>query len=145
MYFWCFPLFEGSAVLRYFRSRPFFSSFGDGEYGHTVGTIVLDGAGICCTVGVVLDFAYEGATKWSGDALFVVIEGVGVLRHCWSDPFLFAFGSRVYGVGLALVREGLGVFHYLWIDPSCCFCGSKACACEGGGVFKESGVYGYYR
>ncbi|WP_375657311.1 hypothetical protein [Bartonella sp. CM120XJJH] len=123
--FWYFPLFEGSAVLRHFRSRPFFGSFGDGEYGHTMGTIVLDRDRFCCTVGVVFDFAYEGATRWGGDALFVAIERVGVLRHCWSDLFLFAFGNREYGVGLALVLEGLGVFYHLWIYPSCCLCESK--------------------
>ncbi len=145
LYFWCFPLFEGSAVLRHFRSRPFFSSFGDGEYGHTVGTPVLDGDRVCCTVGVVLDFAYERAAKWSGDALFVVIEGVGVLRHCWSDLFLFAFGSRVYGVELALVCEGLGVFHYLWIDPSCCSVGARRARVKAVAFFKRVGFMGYYR
>ncbi|WP_375644512.1 hypothetical protein [Bartonella sp. MR100HLJHH] len=120
----------------------FLALLGDGEYGYTVGTPVLDRDRVCCSVGVVLDFAYEGAARWGADALFVAIEGAGVLRRCWSDLFLFAFGSREYGVGLALVLEGLGVFYHLWIYPSCCFCGSKACACEGGGVFKESGVYG---
>ncbi|WP_375614455.1 hypothetical protein [Bartonella sp. AC535YNZD] len=79
LYFWSFPPFEGSAVLRRFRSRPFFSSCGDGEYGHTMGTIVLDGAGVCCIVGVVFDFAYEGVARWGGDALFVVIEGGGAV------------------------------------------------------------------
>ncbi len=141
LHFWCFSLFEGSAVLLHFRSRSFFSSLGDGEYGHTMGTPVLDRDRVCCTVGVVLDFAYEGAARWGGDALFVVIEGGGVLRRCWSDLFLFAFGSRESRVEQALVCEGLGVFHHLWIDPSCCFCGSKTCAFESGGVFKESGVY----
>ncbi len=103
----------------------FLALLGDGEYGHTVGTIVLDRDRFCCTVGVVFDFAYEAAARWGGDALFVAIEGVGVLRHCWSDLFLFAFGNREYGVGLALVLEGLGVFYHLWIYPSCCLCGSK--------------------
>ncbi|WP_375703556.1 hypothetical protein [Bartonella sp. AD13SXNS] len=63
-------------------------------------------------------------------------------RRCWSELFLFAFGSRETRVERALVREGLGVFRHLWIDPSCCFYGSRACACESGGVFKESGVCG---
>ncbi len=107
-----------------------------------MGTPVLDGDRVCSTVGVVFDFAYEGAARWGGDALFVVIEGGGVLRRCWSDLFLFPSGSRESRVELALVCEGLGVFHHLWIYPSCCFCGSKACAFEGGGIFKESGVYG---
>ncbi len=146
LYFWCFPLFEGSAVLLHFRSRPFFSSFGDGEYGHTLGTPVLDGDRVCCTVGVVLDFAYERAARWGGDALFVVIEGGGVLRCCWSDLFLFAFGSRETRVERALVREGLGVFRHLWIDPSCCFYGSRACACVKAEAFlKRVGFMGHYR
>ncbi|MGF7157280.1 hypothetical protein [Bartonella heixiaziensis] len=62
-----------------------------------------------------LILAHNGAAGWGGDALFVVIECVGVWRHCGSDPSLYACGSRAYGVERALVLERLGVLSHFWI------------------------------
>ncbi|WP_375650530.1 hypothetical protein [Bartonella sp. OT172YNZD] len=125
--FWHFPPFEGSAVLLHFRSRPFLALVGMRSMGIPWGLLFLMGMLFAALLEWLLSLAYEGAARWGGDALFVVIEGGGVLRHCWSDPSLFACGSRAYRLELALVLKGLGVFRHLWIYPFCCLCGRKAC------------------
>ncbi|WP_375614091.1 MULTISPECIES: hypothetical protein [unclassified Bartonella] len=139
LYFWFFPPFEGSTVLRRFRRRPFLALVGMENVDIPWGLLSLMGLVFAALLEWFLILHMRG---WRDGVVTHCLWLLKGGRRCWSELFLFAFGSRESRVEGALVREGLGVFRHLWIDPSCCFYGSRACACESGGVFKESGVYG---
>ncbi|EJF79986.1 hypothetical protein MCQ_00529 [Candidatus Bartonella washoeensis Sb944nv] len=75
--------------------------------------LVFEARGVFCIAVVVFDFTDEGAAGWGDVTLFVVVEGAGVWRQCWSVPSLYACGSRAYGFGwLWLSKER--VFYFIF-------------------------------
>ncbi|WP_375655253.1 hypothetical protein [Bartonella sp. AA83SXKL] len=146
MYFWCFPLFEGSAVLRRFRSRPFFSSFGDGEYGHTMGTPVLDGDRVCCTVGVVLDFAYEGAARWGVVTRCLwLLKGVVFCAVVGATFFCFRLGAENLGLSWLWFAKDWVFFIICGFILPVVSVGARRARLKAEAFLKRVGFMGYYR
>ncbi|WP_375679553.1 hypothetical protein [Bartonella sp. AP7XZML] len=110
-----------------------------------MGTPVLDGDRVCCTVGVVLNFAYEGAARWGGDALFVVIEGVVFCAVVGAIFFCLRLGAENLGLSRLWFAKDWVFFIICGLILPVVSVGARRARLKAEAFLKRVGFMGYYR
>ncbi|WP_396584019.1 hypothetical protein [Bartonella grahamii] len=110
--------------------------------GNTVGTIVLDRDCVCCTVGVALDFAYEGAARWGVTRCLWLLKGLVFCTIVGATLLCLPVGAEHMGWSWLWFSKGWVFFVICGFTLPVVYVGARR-VCDSGGVFKRVGTMEY--